>query len=289
MLAARDPVPMDLDGVFVPLITPFDADGAVAVDVLAGLAKQVLDDGAAGLVALGTTGEPGSLTEQERATVVDALVEVCRGRDVPLIVGASTEAAVRALPGEVSAAMALVPPFTRPGAAGVLAHLRAVAAASPVPLIVYHVPQRTGQELPPAALLAIAEIPGVVGVKYATGRIDADAAAFLTALPEHFTALCGDDALIAPMLALGARGAVAASAHLATADFARLVRDGAGDPALVAKVVAVAGAVFAEPNPTVLKAVLHAQGRIPTPSVRLPLLPAAEESRDAVLAVLSAI
>src|SRR5687768_11963867 len=101
MLAARDPVRMDLDGVFVPLITPFDADGAVAVDALAGLAKQVLDDGAAGLVALGTTGEPGSLTEQERAAVVDALVEVCRGRDVPLVVGASTEAAVRALPGEV--------------------------------------------------------------------------------------------------------------------------------------------------------------------------------------------
>lgn len=280
MLASGHAERMEFSGVHVPLVTPFDAGGAVALDALARLAHEVLDDGATGLVALGTTAEPGALTDAERAAVVDVVARVCRERRAPLIAGGGHA------PDGTTAALALVPPFTRPGADGVLAHLRAVAAASPVPLVVYHVPQRTGQELAAAELRRVAEIPGVAAMKYAAGRVDADTAAFLTDLPDGFAVLAGDDALLAPLLSLGAVGGVAASAHVATSAFARLVRSWP-DTGLVRPLARLAVALFAEPNPAVVKAVLHAQGRIPTPAVRLPLLPASAASRDAALALVS--
>jgi 4-hydroxy-tetrahydrodipicolinate synthase len=310
----------DLAGVFVPLVTPFDDAGELALAALEGLAHQVLDDGAAGVVALGTTAEPGSLTDRERTAVVEVAARVCRERGAVLIVGAGSVEAVRDLgtrPG-VGAALSVVPPFVRPGQAGVEAYFRALAAASPVPLVVYHVPERTGQDLAPETLRRLAELPNVIGVKYATGRIDADTVALLDDLPDGFAVLGGDDVILAPLLALGARGAILASAHLATAQFVELVdawraidawraadpggaddarwvvdAGGAEDAwraedarrvrALGRRLAALSATVFAEPNPTVLKAVLHARGRIPTPAVRLPLLPAGPRSVRAAI------
>jgi 4-hydroxy-tetrahydrodipicolinate synthase len=272
---------MTLTGVYVPLITPFDAAGAVAVDALAALATEVLDGGATGITALGTTGEPASLTAGEQRRVVDILAGVCRDRGAPLLVGASTVAAVTALrdrPG-VTAALCVVPPFVCPGEAGVVAHIAAVAAASPVPLVVYHVPHRTGQELSAATIRRLAAIPGVIGIKYATGGIDATVVDLL-AEPEPsgtFTVLGGDDVVLSPLLTMGAGGGIVASAHLATGHFVDLVaawRAGDVERArpLGHRLAVLSAALFAAPNPTVIKAVLHAQGRIPTASVRLPLL-----------------
>jgi 4-hydroxy-tetrahydrodipicolinate synthase len=285
MLAYPQALVMDLSGVFVPLVTPFDAAGEVATDALSSLAREVLDDGATGLVALGTTGEPGSLTTAERSVVVDTLARVCRERDAPLIVGAPTVRAIRALAARpvVTAALAVVPPYVRPGEEGVVAHFRALAEASPVPLVAYHVPYRTAQELSPTTLLRIAGLPNVVGMKYSAGRVDAGTVEFLHERPAGFSVLCGDDAILSAMLALGAEGGILASAHLATAGFVHLVRAWRADDVgaarrLAGPLAALSAAVFAEPNPTVLKGALHASGRIPTPSVRLPLLPAANES-----------
>jgi 4-hydroxy-tetrahydrodipicolinate synthase len=122
----------------------------------------------------------------------------------------------------------------------------------------------------------------VAGVKYATGGVDADAVALLAAPPAGFAILGGDDAFLSPMLALGAHGGITASAHLATSDYVALVdawRAGELDRArtLGRRLAVLSGALFAAPNPSVIKAVLHAEGRIPTPAVRLPLLPASTD------------
>lgn len=282
--ATPGPASAAFTGMYVPLVTPFDAEGAVAFEALERLAHEVLDAGASGLVALGTTAEPASLTPGEQSAVQERIARVCRERAATMMVGASTVRAVQALHGtEATVALSLVPPFQRPGEAGTVAHFEALAAASPVPLIVYHVPYRTGQPLSAAAIRQLARIPGIAGIKYAAGTIDATAVDLLTDPPPGFSFLGGDDALISPLLALGAHGGILASAHLATRQFADLATAwSAGDAAtaqgLGRRLAPLSAALFAEPNPTVIKAVLHARGRIPTPDVRLPLLPAAPAS-----------
>ena len=276
-------------GLYVPLITPFDEHGEVAHGALRRLARDVLDDGAAGLVALGTTGEPSALSRAERAAVLDTVTAAAAGR--PVLAGANDAGALRALAGRagVSAALTLVPPFVRAGAEGVIAHLRELAALSPVPLVIYHVPYRTAQVLPVAALRRIAAIPGVIGMKLAAGGVDADTVALLADPPPGFAVLAGDDVVVSPLLAIGAAGGVLASAHVATASFAALIAAwAAGDATrgrrLGHRLSPLSAALFAEPNPTVVKAVLHAQGRIPTPAVRLPLLSAGDAALAAALA-----
>ncbi|GAB3825041.1 dihydrodipicolinate synthase family protein [Kribbella italica] len=259
---------MNLTGVFVPLITPFDAEGDVALDALEALAERVLRDGASGLVALGTTGEPGSLTAAEQQAVVETVARVCQAREVTLVVGGNGG----------DARLSLVPPFVRPGEAGVLEYFRQLE--SPVPLVVYHVPYRTGQSLSAETLRKIAELPNVAGIKYAAGGIDDETMLFLSGeLPDDFAVLGGDDPFIAPMLALGAHGGILASAHLETAKFVAMTDawrtgDLTTGRRLGRELVGLSKALFAEPNPTVIKAVLHARGEIPTPGVRLPLLAA---------------
>ncbi|MFE2722915.1 dihydrodipicolinate synthase family protein [Kitasatospora sp. NPDC059327] len=288
-----------LKGIYVPLVTPFAADGSVALDALEKLAGSVLDGGAAGLVALGTTGEPATLGADERRAVTEVCAAVCADRGAQLVVGvggAGTGAAAEELAGVgrvpgVAAALVTVPSFVRPGEAGTVAHFRALAAASPVPLVVYHIPYRTGQSLTAGVLRELAALPGVVGVKYATGGLDQDAVELLADPPAGFAVLTGEDAFLAPMLALGAAGGILASAHLATARFVELAAawecgDVPRARALGHRLTALTLAAFAAPNPAVVKGVLHAQGRIPTPDVRLPLLPAgpAEVARALELA-----
>jgi 4-hydroxy-tetrahydrodipicolinate synthase len=281
---------MMLTGLYVPLVTPFDMDGSVDFGTLAALAEEVLDAGASGIVALGTTGEPASLDIDEQYSVVDAIAKVCGAREAPLLVGANSQQALDLLcdRSEVTAALCTVPAFVRPGEAGVVAHFTALAAASPVPLIAYHIPYRTGQQLSAGSLRRLAEIPRVIGVKYAAGGIDADAVALLADPPADFAVLCGEDLFISPMMALGAQGGILAAAHFATARFAQLVEawrtgDAARGRDLGRSLAPMSAALFAEPNPTILKAVLHAQGRIPSASVRLPLLPASLEAARAAL------
>lgn len=210
----------------------------------------------------------------------------CREHGAALLIGAGDAPALARLTAagpRVTGALCLVPPFVRAGEEGVLAHLTALAAASPVPLVVYHVPARTAQPLSLAALRRLAEIPGIVGLKYAPGALTGDDALFLTDPPQGFEILAGDDVLLPATLALGAQGAIAASAHVGTPSFAALItawRDGDVTRArdLGRELAALAAALFAEPNPAVIKGVLHAQGRIPTPYVRLPLLRASDRN-----------
>ncbi|MEG3635807.1 dihydrodipicolinate synthase family protein [Micromonospora palythoicola] len=281
-------------GLYVPMITPFDEHGAIALDALRALAREILTAGATGLVALGTTAEPHALDATEQQLVVDTIAAICREHRAGLLVGAHTAPELRALAGrpEVTAALCLVPPFLRPGEEAVVAHYARLTEDSPVPLVAYHVPYRTGQQLGADTLRRLAGLPGLVGVKQAVGGIDADTIALLADPPSDFAVLCGEDAYVSPLLALGAAGGILASAHLATGDYAHLIAAWrSGDVArarpLGHRLATLSAALFAEPNPAVVKAVLHAQGRIPTPLVRPPLLPATSAATARALTCLA--
>ncbi|MFF0245852.1 4-hydroxy-tetrahydrodipicolinate synthase family protein [Streptosporangium sandarakinum] len=288
---------MNLNGVLVPLITPFAEDGEIALAALEDLAYAALDEGATGLVALGTTAEVATLAPDERQAVVEICGRVCRERGATLVVGAGSSdtrgsaAALLALKDRADAALVTVPSFVRPSEAGVLAHFAALAQETPVPLIVYNIPYRTGQSVGAATLRRLGELPMVAGVKHAVGGVDQDTVTLLADPPEGFAVLAGDDPFFSALLALGASGGILASAHLRTARFAELAQAWhAGDVtharALGHRLSVMSASLFAEPNPTVLKGVLHAQGRIPTAAVRLPLIPASQASVDAVLRLL---
>ncbi|MET7280164.1 4-hydroxy-tetrahydrodipicolinate synthase [Kribbella sp. NPDC005582] len=275
---------MALTGLFVPLITPFTATGELAGEALEALAHAVLDGGATGIVALGTTGEPATLTPAERRRVLEICSDVCAARQASLIVGAgsnSTAASIDELTGASSgdAALVVVPYYTRPSEDGVVEHFKQLAAASPVPLVIYNIPYRTGRTLSAETLVRLAELPNVIGFKHAVGGIDEDTVAFMARVPDDVSVLAGDDLYVGPMLALGARGGILASANVAPQPYADLIaawQTSALDQARESahRLVPLARALFAEPNPVVIKAVLAAQGRIPTAHVRLPLLPA---------------
>ena len=290
-----------LRGVYVPLITPFDADGSVALDALERLANEYLDAGVTGLVPLGTTGESPMLDDDEKHAVVDVCARVSVERGTQIVVGAgsnSTRAsvdAVRALadvPG-ATAALSVVPYYVRPSQAGIVAHYVEVAKASPVPVVMYNIPARTGRMLEPDGLLELASTPNIAGVKQAVGGIDEGTLRILAEAPDDFAVLGGDDPFLLATVLMGGAGTICASAHVCTERFVAMIECG-----LAGKVdegrahhealLPVVAACFAEPNPAVFKAVLHAQRRIPTPDVRLPLLGASAGALERALAVIDA-
>jgi 4-hydroxy-tetrahydrodipicolinate synthase len=284
---------MKLTGLYVPLITPFDESGGIAFDALETLAHQILDGGARGLVALGTTAEPSALTEHERESVLKIATQACQDHDAQLVVGADTPQALDDLRDrpEVTAALTLVPPFISPGEAGAAAYLTRLAVTSPVPLVIYHVPYRTGQPLCAATIRQLAADDNIAGIKYAAGGIDEETITLMADLPPDFAVLAGDDPYLSPMLALGAHGGILASALVAPTQFATLIDAWLTNDVRQARqrghqLSGLSQALFAEPNPTVIKAVLHARGTIPTPAVRPPLLPADPASRRAALTLL---
>ena len=289
--------PLQLRGTYVALVTPFDERGGVALDALERLVDDCLSAGATGVVALATTGEATSLDAAERDAVVAACSRVCVDRGGQLLVGAGTHdtrttiarhEALADVPG-VTASLAVTPYYVRPSETAAVAHLQLVADRSPVPVVAYNVPHRTGTGLGAAALLDLAATDGVAGVKQAVGGIDADTLTVLAAAPAGFAVLGGDDAFLLPMVLMGATGAISASANLLTGRFAAMVDDGLAGRAGVGRAAAeqllpFALALFAEPSPAVIKAVLHADGRIPTPDVRMPLSAASPAATTAALA-----
>jgi 4-hydroxy-tetrahydrodipicolinate synthase len=259
-----------------------------------------LDAGAAGVVALGTTAEAAALEPDEKQAVIDVCAKVCVERSAQLIVGAGTNntaasvAAVEALRGTPAlvAALSVVPYYVRPSEAGIIEHMKAVAAASPVPLVVYNIPYRTGRALGSASLLELADTPNIAGVKQAVGSIDLDTLEVLAGAPrEGFAVLGGDDAYLFPTVLMGGAGTVAASANIATERFVAMIECGLAGKleegrTLSEALLPLVKRLFAEPNPAVIKGVLHATGKIPTPSLRLPMTPASSAAVDAALAAL---
>jgi 4-hydroxy-tetrahydrodipicolinate synthase len=205
---------------------------------------------------------------------------VAADRGVTFVVGAGTNdtrttiARHEALAGVagVTASLAVVPYYVRPSEAAIVAHFQAVAARSPVPVVVYNIPYRTGRGLGSAALLELAATDNVVGVKQAVGGVDADTLELLAGAPADFAVLSGDDAFLLALLVMGGAGAIAASAHVCTGCFAALMAAEIAEARAHAEaLLPLVLALFAEPSPAVLKGVLHAAGRIACADVRMPL------------------
>jgi 4-hydroxy-tetrahydrodipicolinate synthase len=192
----------------------------------------------------------------------------------------------------VCASLAVVPYYVRPSEEAIVRHFQLVAEHSPVPLIVYNIPYRTGRGLGADALLQLAATDNVAGVKQAVGGIDLDTLRVLAEAPDGFAMLGGDDPFLFPLALMGATGAIAASAHLLTERFAQMigcaldgrVEEGRRHAEVLLPLVR---ALFAEPSPAVIKSMIHAEGRIPTPHVRMPLAdasPAASAQAEQALA-----
>lgn len=182
----------------------------------------------------------------------------------------------------------MVPYYVRPSEEGVIAHFTQLAAISPAPLLVYDVPHRTGRPLSGSTLIRLANTPNIAGFKHAVGGIDA-ASVELMAAQTPATVLSGDDRFASALLALGAHGAILAAANIAPRAYADLIEAWHAGDVLRARALgnsldALGAALFAEPNPTVIKAVLAERGQISSPAVRLPMLPASNAATKAALA-----
>ncbi len=274
----------DLGGLWVPIITPLTGDGRVDDAALGRLAGRLLADGCAGLVALGTTGEPATLDDHERRSVVDVCAVACAEAGKPLMVGVGsncTRSTIEALLDvedavQPCAFLVVVPYYTRPSEDAIVDHYRAVADASATAIVAYNVPYRTGRGLGSGALLELAGTPGIIGLKQAVGALDFDTLELLRTKPEHFQVLAGDDAFVAPTILMGGVGAIAAAAHVATPTFVSMVaaaRAGRVSEAtdLAHQLLPIVAAGFADPNPAGWKAALHALGEIDSPTLRPPM------------------
>ena len=278
------------DGIWLPLVTPFK-HGAVDHPALHRLVQHLAAQGVAGFVACGSTGEAAMLDETEQASVL--VTTLAAAGPLPVLMGLSgvrpqqVAARAQALAAQhrVAGWLLAAPAYVKPSQAGIADYFHTVASATPLPLVAYDVPARTGVRIQPATLLALADHPQIRAVK----DCSADRAAAETVLADGRLALLGgnDDELF-DQLARGAVGAITATAHLATAQFValqRLLQDAQlGQARTLWRVLApLTAAAFIEPNPAAIKAALARQGWMDD-VVRAPMLAAAQRSADAVLA-----
>ncbi len=283
------------EGSIVALITPF-RNGRIDAAALRALVEKQVSGGTSALVACGTTGEAPTLSEAEHAEVIELVVAASAGR-LPVIAGTGTYDTAEtirrtkaAAAAGCRAAMIVTPYYNKPTPRGLKAHFLAVADASPVPLIVYNIPGRTGTRIPPSLIVELARHPRIAALKDATGSpSDCMDVAELSPI----TILAGDDALTLPWMALGAKGIVSVAGNVVPEEIAALVQEAArGDFAAARKrhyrLLPLFRALFIESNPVPVKAALALEG-IGNGEVRLPLMAAEESTRVALRQALDAL
>ncbi len=282
-----------LRGSLVALPTPFRG-GRVDFGSLRTLVELQIRAGSDGLVAAGSTGEAVALTSDERLSVIEFVAGTARKR-VPVLAGIGVsetrlacELARAAERAGASGLLASTPAYNKPQQRGLVAHFGAVAEASALPLVLYNIPSRTGVDLLPATVAAIAAAhANVVAIK--------EAGTSLERVKELVNAnavdvLLGEDSWIADGLQLGAVGVVGVAANVVPKLVAELVRGllagrTADAPALVERLAPLVGALFLEPNPAPLKAALEWMG-LATGELRLPLVPIEDGTRTKLRAAL---
>jgi 4-hydroxy-tetrahydrodipicolinate synthase len=269
-----------ISGLWLPLITPFK-DGAVDFSSYERLIEHYLALAVDGLFPLGTTGESPALDEAETDELVERTVAKVAGR-VPVFVGVGgnatrkVEKALRRLERlAFDGIVSVCPYYNRPSQDGLLAHFRAIAAATDRDVLIYNIPYRTAVNLLNDSLLELAEVPNIVGVKDSSGIL-AQSLELLARKPADFSVLTGEDALYFTMMANGADGGILASSHLLTGRFVEVgkrfaANDVAGARAAWAPLAAFVPLLFAEANPMPIKYLLWRQGLIASPECRLPL------------------
>ena len=276
------------------LVTPFLND-AVDLPTLTRLVHWQIEQGSSAIVVCGTTGESPTLSHAEHGAIVAAAVQAAAGR-VPIIAGAGSNStreavALSQLCAEAGAHALLhvTGYYNRPTPAQVFAHFEAVTQASALPVLVYHVPTRTGIGISVDELAALAQLPNIVGVKDATGSV-ARLSQERLRLPDDFVWLSGDDGSSLGHVAHGGMGCISTTANVAPALCARMMRAAlAGDFAqartLHEQLMPLHEALFLEPNPCGVK---HAMARLGLcrDELRQPLLPVGQATRDAIDAAL---
>ena len=282
-------------GALTALITPMrrTAGGASELDepALVALVEAQIAAGIHGLVPCGTTGEATTLSAAEHLRVVELTVKTARRR-VPVLAGAgandtahAVELAKACKAAGADGTLQVTPYYNKPTQAGLVAHFRAVAEASGLPVVVYNVPGRTGCDLLPETVAELAGDPKIVGIKEATG--DLNRAARLRELlagRRDFALLSGDDFTVFPFLALGGHGVISVTSHVAPQWVAGLCDAAAAGRwdearALHDRHYPLARALFSQPNPIPVKAALALQGRC-TDDIRLPLVPLDRPARE---------
>jgi len=274
-------------GTGVALITPFRRQQeTVDFTKLEALIENIIASGVDYIVALGTTSEAATMTTAERAAVQEFIVETVAGR-CPIMLGLGgnntlnlTDTIAGTNFDGISGILSVTPYYNKPNQRGLLQHYRSVAEASPVPVIMYNVPGRTGVNLAAETTLTLAhECPNIIGIKEASGNIQ-QAMEILRQRPAGFRVISGDDALTYPLLALGADGVISVMANALPkemSDMVRLAMKGDLKKALPLqmKMLPLMNAIFDEGNPTGIKALLEIQGSI-TNILRLPLVKASK-------------
>lgn len=291
-------MPRALSGCGTALVTPFTASGAVDEAALRRFVEWQIAEGVHFLVPCGSTGEAATLTTSEQRRVVEITVEVADGR-VPIVAGAGSNDTARAiaLSREMRDAGAthllhVSPAYNKPPQRGIIAHFRAVADAVDLPIVIYNVPGRTASNIEARTTLALAEHPGIVGIKEASGNL-AQVTEILRNRPQAFGVLSGDDALTLAVMAAGGDGVISVVSNATPRLMARLVDfcargDFAEARALAMRLTPWFEAAFIESNPIPVKAALSMMGKMEN-SLRLPLVPLADAHEAPLRAALRAV
>ena len=275
-----------LRGTGVALITPFQSDSSVDYAALANVIDHVISGGVEYVVTLGTTGETPTLSKEEKKQIAQFTYGKVAGR-VPVVVGIGGNNTAEVLH-ELSsfpldkavAVLSASPYYSKPSQEGLFQHYKALAAASPKPLILYNVPGRTGRNLSAATTIRLArEVRNIAGIKEASGDM-AQCMEILRDKPEGFLVVSGDDALALPQIACGMEGVISVAANAFPAAFSQMVRLSEKGNFKAAKtindrLIAAYELMFSENNPAGVKGAMAEMGLIGN-YLRLPVVPLSE-------------
>ena len=275
-------------GTGVALVTPFRKQQEnVDFTKLEHLIENIISSGVDYIVALGTTSEAATMTESERAAVLEFIVETVGGR-LPIVLGLGgnntlhlTDTIATTNFEGISGILSVAPYYNKPNQRGLMQHYRSVSEASPVPVIIYNVPGRTGVNITAETTLALAhECPNIVGIKEASGNMS-QVMEILRQRPDEFSVISGDDSLTLPMLAMGADGVISVMANALPKEMSQMVKlalkgDIKKALPLHYRMMPLMNAIFDEGNPTGVKALMEMQGQIFN-VLRLPLVKASKQ------------
>lgn len=278
-----------LSGTGVALVTPFNSSMAVDEKALARVIEFVIDGGVEYIVTLGTTGETPTLSREEKVRIARFTIETVNDR-VPVVIGAGgadTKEVIReinALPTDHAVAILSASPYySKPSQEGIYQHYKAIAEASPIPVLLYNVPARTARNVNASTVLRLAELPNIAGIKEAGGDM-AQCALILRDRPSDFLVVSGDDALAFPQIATGMQGVISVAANSFPKAFSDMIRAALeGDLAKAKKIndslIEGYELLFVENNPAGVKAALYELGLIEN-ELRLPLVPLSRNYHD---------
>ena len=283
--------------VMTAMIVPFAEDGTVAYDTVEKLADHLVTHGTDTVLVCGTTGESPTLTWDEEFELFKVVKQTVGDR-AKVIAGTGSNSTREAITATKHAAelgldgtLQVVPYYNKPPQEGLIAHFQAIASATPdLPMILYNIPGRTGQNMAAETVATLADVPNIVGVKAASGSLEQVSKMRLLTDPE-FAIYSGDDSLTLPMLAVGAKGVISVASHLVGDYLQQMIQAfESGQPQKALEIhlelLPLFKDLFLTTNPIPVKAALELQGwNVGTP--RLPLTPCPAAVRDQLRETLS--